>query len=333
MAFANVRTRARATRLLGPTTTARLRARDPATRAAALRELGANGEASDTRELTRARLARLVEDYEVLARSYPRGSALLVALARLHEIENLKLLLRGAHGEPAADRISALWRPLGKLATLRLADALEVRSLSDVATLAARTPYADLVGAAASADGAPGAARVELPLDRFGSLRLLAEARAVERAEPVAASLVLDLVRERDLETLVRAPAYGVAPELAPSLAVLLPDEPDAKRLSDLAAWTPDRGPLASVLPRSLAMSGSPHVDSLSALVRALRRRRRHACAAAFIGSPFRLAPAVAYLLLAEAEIRGLTALAEAAGETHADPIVDLALAGSALGD
>jgi hypothetical protein len=326
LAFANVRARARAARLHGPEMAAHLRAaRDPAARAAALRKLGAEGG-----EVLGARLAALLGDYAVLAESYPVGGSLIVALARLHELENLKLLFRAAQREIPADRWRHRWRPMGRLGTLRLADAEEVRSLRDLPASVAATPYAEVVSAAVT--GALDAATAELSFDRLGSRRLVEEADALPRAHADAAALVLDLVRERDLDALRRARAYGIAPALAAGATVLLPRERGFGDLAEIAAWKPDDGPLGKLLPRTL-LGGDALVADWNALTIALRRRRRHACAAAFIGSPLRLAPGIAYLLLAEEEVRGLVSLAEAAGDPSAGEVLARALAGSALGD
>jgi len=328
LAFANVRARCRAAGLLGPEVAAHLSAlRDPAARAAALRKLGAAGDAT---ELRRARLARLLFDYAVLAESYPVGKELLAALARLHEIENLKLLHRAARRGVPAQGLEASWRSLRGLRTLRRADADQVQSLRDLEAATAATPYAGIARASLLASLEPVSA--ELAFDRFGSRRLVEEARRLPRAHAGAAALVLDLVRERDLDTIRRAAAYGIAPELAAAGAALLGEEKGWERLAELAAWTPAEGPLGMLLPRRFLRSEALVAD-WDALEHALRRRRRRACAAAFIGAPFRLDPGVAYLLLAEEEIRGLGALAEAAGDPLQSGVVARALAGSALGD
>lgn len=329
LAFANVRARARAARLLGPEIAAHLRAvREPAARAAALRKLGFEG---DPGEIYRARLARLLADYTVLARAYPIGRGLIAALARLHEIENLKLVYRAAHRGLRADAWRQQWRPLGRLATIDRAVAEEIEDLRHLTAATMATPYAELVAAAASGEAIEPAA-AELSFDRFGSRCLVAEARALPRGEADAAALALAVVRERDLDAIRRATAYGLDPAMAAGAAVLLPDEAGFRRLADLAAWKPEDGALGRLLPRRLLGEGDLVAD-WDALELALRRRRRRACAAAFIGSPLRLAPGVAYLLLAEEETRGLAALVEAAGDPAAGRVLERALAASALGD
>ncbi len=325
LAFANVRARARAARLLGPEVAAHLRATEGAARASILRGLGGEGAG-----LHAARVARLLDDYAVLARSYPVGEALLAAMARLHEIENLKLLYRAAAKGLPPGAWRPLWRPMGPFETLRRADAEEVRTLRDLTAAARGTPYAEVVAAAASGPPLVPAA-AELSIDRLGSRRLVEAARALPRAQAGAGALALDLVRERDLDAVRRAAAYGMEPAHCAATCALLPAEKGWDRLADLAAWTPAAGPMGALLPRPL--SGGGILADWDALERALRRRRRRACAAAFIGSPFRLAPGVAYLLLAEEETRGLAALAEADGAAPADGVLSRALAGSALGD
>ena len=326
LAFANVRARARAARLLGPAAAAHLRAaREGPAREAALRAVGVEvGAADSPPSVARAPRGRLRGPREEL----PRRGGFVTALARLHEIENLKLVYRAvARGVPA-ERWRSLWRPMGRLGTLRLEEAVEARSFGDLEAAAARTPYAEAVAGAA---GAVSPEAVEGLLDRLGSRALLDRARALPRAHADAAALVLSVLRERDLDAVRRAAAYGIAPEAAAGVAVLLPDEPGWGRLAALAAWTPAEGPIGLLLPRRLLGREVPVAD-WDALEHALRRRRRSACAAAFIGSPLRLAPGVAYLLLAEEEARGLSALVEGAGD-GASGVVARALAGSALGD
>jgi hypothetical protein len=305
---------------------------DAAPRAVAFRELGLGS--GDPVEVERTRIARIVSDYAVLTASYPRGAPLLRALARLHEMENLKLLLRAVARNLPAARYLQLWRPLGTLELLHRAKAEEVCSVRDLLALAAGSPYEELIGSLFGGGGESrdASATPELALDRFGSQRLRDEAKHIEHVEPEAARLVLDLVRCRDVEMIRRAAAYGIAPELAPSLAVVVQDEPRAERLVDLAAWKPELGPIHAVLPPRLRPA-SARPATYEDLVYALRRRRRRACAAAFIGGPFRLAPAVAHLLLLEEETRGLVALAEAHTVPGADRVLDVALAGSGLGD
>ena len=326
LAFANVRARAKAARLAGPEVAAHLRAlREPAARAAFVLELGGAPQARrDVLEVHRARLARLLGDYAVLARSYPVGRELIQALAGLHEIENLKLLHRGVRRGLAPEAWRPAWRPLGQLAALELADAEEVRSARDLEVATADTPYAGLAG------GEPDA--IELALDRFGSRRLVDEVRRLPRAHADAGALVLRLVRERDLDALRRAAAYGVAPELAAGTAALLAGERGWERLPEVAAWNAEQGPLGLLLPRRLVAGLGPIAD-WDALEQALHRERRRACAAAFIGSPLRLAPGIAFLLLAEAEVRGLVALVEAGDDPAARGVVARAVAAGALGD
>lgn len=342
LAFANVRARARLARLCGPEVTAHLAmVHEPAARAAALRKLGGDGDAAS---LMAARLVRLVDDYLVLGRAYPFGGELIAALGRLHEIENLKLLWRAvvrgaAPASPASSPPSGvvpwrrLWRPLGALATLPLARAEEVRSMADLRALAADSPYGDLVAAAAATPA--GDATAELAFDRFGSERLADEARRLPASEVESRRLVEMLVRERDLDVVRRAAAYGLDVTMVAAATVLLGRERGADRLAELAAWTPAHGPLGALLPPAL-LGRETVAAEWDEVTRALRRRRRHACAVALVGAPLRLAPGVAYLLLAEEELRGLVALAEAAGGATAGALrvaLDAALSGSALGD
>jgi vacuolar-type H+-ATPase subunit C/Vma6 len=325
-AFGNARVRARKSRLLGPEDGLVLRAAcaagAPAAAATALPRLETD---------VRALFAALVDDYDVLLRGYrARGADLILGLLGLHEVENLKLVWRArARGQPLG-AWSRFWRPLGRLATLH-ADAWRV-PLTDGEALArlSGTPYAQIAASVARAHHAdPGAA--EMAFDRWASARVWQAAAALPRAEHAARTLVRSLALERDLGALHRAVASnGLSPRQAAAAPVLLGQEMDAAALEALAGWVPETGSLGSLLPPGL-LRGAP-VRDWDELSLQLRRRRRQACLRAFRAPPFQMAPAVAYLLLREAELQSLRAFAEARGWPPAPPLLDRALAASAMG-
>lgn len=123
--------------------------------------------------------------------------------------------------------------------------------------------------------------------------RMLLDAAA--QLEPLARQLVECVVRERDAELLRRGPKfYGISEAAARELTLL------------------QREPIAP---------------------EPLRRERRKLCRRAFIGHTFELAPSIAVVLLAEEELRGLTALAERRGDESFDDVVERVLLAGAMGE
>jgi hypothetical protein len=258
----------------------------------------------------RSRFAALVGDYAMVLRSFPCGHGLVRALLGLHEIENLKLGWRARQRGLPPERWTHLWRPLGRLGTLRLEHWRDSVSLSEaLATVA--PPFAKVAAAVHAAHGER-PADAELAFDRWASRRLLEEADAVGRGESVAGALVTALVRERDLDLVRRARAFGMSGDLAAAAAVALPAEIGMGPLRSLAAWTAADGPLFATLPPALLRRVGGRPVGWDDLVTLLRRARRLLCARAFRQAPFHLGGAVAYLLLREEEERSWTALAEA---------------------
>jgi vacuolar-type H+-ATPase subunit C/Vma6 len=298
-AYANARLRGMKSRLLGPQDGFALRA---APSLAALAGGLGTAPPADARQVRLELLAALVRDYGKVMASYPRGGPLFGALLGLHEIENLKLAWRAhARGLPA-ERWTPLWRPLGRLGALQLENWRRAASLREAAALARGTPYEPVVAEALRVHEKDPAS-AELSFDRFASRRLADRARSLPRKEKAARDLVLSLVRERDADAVRRAIVSGrFAPEHARQAAAVFPEDLPA------GAAPPEPGRLT-----------------------ALRRGRRKACRAAFLGPPLRLAPPVAYLLLREEEVRAVTALAEACGAPAPAEAIERAFAASAL--
>ncbi len=293
-AYGNARLRGMKSRLLGPQDGFALRAAPSL--AALAGALGATPP-EDARHFRLELFGTLVRDYSKVIASYPRGGALFAALVGLHEIENLKLFWR-AHVRQLPPKLWVpLWRPLERLASLRLEDWRRIDSLRESAALARGTAYEPAVTEALrSHEQNPVSA--EIGFDRFASRRLAAAARRLPRREKAARDLALGLVRERDADAVRRAVVSGrLAPEQARQAAAEFSDEA-----------VPEPGRLA-----------------------ALRCRRLKACRAAFLGPPLRLAPAVAYLLLREEEVRAVTAFAEACGAPAPAEALERVLSASAL--
>jgi len=237
-----------------------------------------------------APLPRLLRVYRMTLRAVPDAAALLRALLRLHEIENVKLLWRTVvrgHDLRAARR---LWIPLEDLATVA-PSAMEAPNPRALTETLARTPYGVIFADAVRSFSGDGAA--EPAFDRWGSLQLLDAARALPKHESLARRLAESVVRERDAEALRRGERwFGV---------------------SHPAALT------AGAAPR-----GGRTADAVE-----IREERLRLCRRAFIGQPFTLAPSVALVLLAEAEMRAVRALVERQGEEVLDAAATRAMAGA----
>lgn len=283
-AYGLARIRAHKAQLLTPSTVAALAAVDsPALTVPGWHDVAVTADATPIAELV---YGRLIPDYLVAMRGYPGARGVLRALAQLHEIENVKLLWRAALRHVPADRWRPSWRPLGAIETLSVNTVAEVTSLRQLVSALARTPYCELAEREMLAH-ADDLAAVEMAFDRQGSARLLETAIALPRGELVARELALGVVRERDLALAVRVVGpLGLPLELAVEMTALLGVERGAKGVAALVALEPEaRG--------------------------AIQVSRRRACRRAFLGDPFSLAPAVALVLLREAEAHALLSLAE----------------------
>lgn len=217
--------------------------------------------------------ARLIGDYVMTLRAFPAARAVLEALARLHELENVKLAWRAVvHRAPPAAWHDA-WRPMGALETVRRQDCDVLATVRQLAGVLGATPYARIARDVAAAH-ADDLAAAELAFDRWGSSALAAAALALPRRERLARDLACLVVRERDAAIMARAiQVLGVAPELAPRMCALPVEEPRGERR--------------------------------------IRAARRLACRRAFLGDPFTLAPPLALLLMREDEARALLSVGE----------------------
>jgi vacuolar-type H+-ATPase subunit C/Vma6 len=309
LAYANARVRALKSRLLTPDDAALLRAApDLPALWSVLREHGI--EAADSRQAHAALLRQLMTDYEKVLRSCPSGRGLFLALLRLHEVENLKLAWRACLRSVPVARWHSLWRPLGRLATMSVDLWGDAGSLREALPRLQATPYHEIATAVLRAHSDDLLAS-ELAFDRWANAQILAAAEDLPAHERAGKQLVRELIRERDLDTLRRAvDSYGLRPEVAIDTTVLLGREIVTKTLRRMLEWTPGRGPLAAHLPAWLLGRRGIAAD-WDDLILLLRRRRRRACQRSFLGWPFGLSAAVAYLLLREEEVRGLQALAE----------------------
>jgi hypothetical protein len=260
-------------------------------------------------ELEHVLFGRLLDDYRRVLDDYAPGRPLLRALLARHEVENLKLGWRALDRRLPADRWARLWRPFGRLETLPLESWTEASSLPDAVRATAPTPWGPIAREALETHGDDGAA-AELSLDRFAFARIAEEAERLPRRETAARRLAMSIVSERDLDAFHRAIVFsGLSPELAASTTVRLRDAFPTDALHRLAEWSSGPLPLDRRLFRGVLPPDRPIAD-WDALRRTLARERVAACRRAFAGPPFRVGPAVAFLLLREAETRGLAAIA-----------------------
>lgn len=273
----------------------------------------------------------LVDCYATVARAYHSAAPLVTALFRLHEIENIKLLWRAANLSRAP--LAECWRPLEPLASVNF----DARTLApeDLIQRLSTTPYRDIARALFRSHAGDLPA-VEMGLDRWAWQGLYAEARRLPASERRAYELVRLLVVEHDLDLLRRGRSFGLDADLVAKATIVLAGEHGAAALLDVASWPPSglatpASTLAATFPARLArLTGEPR-DWDDALL-AIRRARLRLCRRAFIGWPFQLAPAIALLLLRDAQARAAMAIAAAHTCPRADAAaVALALAPTAL--
>ncbi|MFI5177983.1 MAG: V0D/AC39 family V-type ATPase subunit [Vicinamibacterales bacterium] len=291
LAYGYARVRARKSRLLPSAVLAALATADqPALTVGAWRDLD---EESDAAALASIVYARLVSDYVVAIRAYPAAADLLRALARLHEVENVKLAWRAVTGAVPAREWRECWRPLGPLERVARAACETAGSLRQLAAVMRRTPFAVIAAAVLDAHGEDLAA-AEVAFDRWGSSAVVDAARALPRAESAARDLAFHVVRERDVMLMARAVGpLGLAPEAALRMTAVMAAESGPARMRRLVEHLADRSP------------------SLTDLRRQVRVARRLACRRAFLGNPFCLAPPIALVMLREDEARALFTVAE----------------------
>jgi hypothetical protein len=269
-AYAQARTRARRASILEPATIQALVAVPAIGAVRGWQDLRPSDDGLAT---LAAVYARLVGDYEVVIAAYPEARGALVALLRLHEIENVKLLWRAAARQAAPSEWRHCWRPLGRLAAVA-ADALRPGATpGELAAALAPTPYGAIAGEALRAHAADLAA-AELAFDRFASQAVAAAATGLPARERSARALLYAVLAERDAALVERATAtLGISAERARSLTALgaLPRQVvDRRRLCRRCFATE---PYALALPIALVLLREDECRQLVTL--AERRARR----------------------------------------------------------
>ena len=268
----------------------------------------------------------IVRWYVRLAAIYASGVPLLRALFRRHEAENVKLLWRAAmRGRPPA---ASCWRPLEPLASVSWT--ARVLTPHELVQHLDASPYG-AIGRALLRSHAADLPAAEIGLDRWVWNAILDEIQRLPASERDAGALVRLLAVEHDVGVLRRGPSLGFEPDLVAKSTVVLSRECRLDRLTSAAAWRPDRGSLSRVLPRALTriVADAATWDDVE---HELRRARLRACRRAFVGWPFRLAPAIAALLLCEEQAHAAMSVAAARARGGAAVAhLPLALAASGL--
>jgi vacuolar-type H+-ATPase subunit C/Vma6 len=327
--FGNARVRALRSRLLSGADAFRLRS--ATTLSALAQAVGLEPVPAGPAQFARGIWPRFIDDCQKVRSSFRRGPQILAALIGVWEVENLKLAWR-ARSRGAPPSWVELWRPFGSVESLPLDPWREAASLAEAVAACDGSPWGGAAKEALAAHGRdPHAA--ELALDRYAWRRLGEEARQLPRSERRAQRLVRDLVEERDWNTIGRGVGvFGWSPDVALAMAVELPRRFRSRELRPALEWRPADGPLGRRLPRSLSLR-DPGVLGWDDWISALRRHRLAASRRAFRRSPFGLAAAIALLLLRNAEVRALVALAEAIEGGDAAGAVVRTLAASAIGE
>ncbi len=274
LAFANARVRALKSRLLGREIVVR------ASRSATARQRSlCTGRAAAFREL--------VDWYHIVLTSYPGGQALILALLRRHEIENVKLAWRAIVGRHPYSRWAGLWIPLDRLATVRIDDCRDCHSLDALVEALRTTPYAEIGDAMrrAHAHDLPAA---EIGFDRWASRAIVREADALPPRDVTARDLALAVVRERDINIIGRARRSELDAELlAGTLGYLHRELSPAELIAPCRRGRRPTGPLATALPRRWHARRREPGRGLGRLAAApAKRPPRHCAAGRFSNSP-----------------------------------------------
>lgn len=284
----------------------------------------------DLAALANERFRKLIDYYAILIASYPIGQSLLLALVRLHETENLKLVWRAILRGVPPDRWLPLWIPLGSLAAFDAEGCHDCRSLRALHTVLEGTPYHGIAGQMRRAH-ADDVAAAELGFDRWASRSVIDAALSLPAREHRARDLAIALVRERDLNVVRRARTYALPPDATAGAVAFLAGELGSAGVLALADWTPADGPLWTRLPRPWVRRVG-RVADWHALLLAWRRTRRAECHRSFLAPPLCLAPGLAVLLLHEEDVRALRALGESGGDAEPSAAVEWVLAAGGLG-
>lgn len=192
--------------------------------------------------------ARLMTFYRTAIDAYGEDAHVFVAMLRLHELENLKLIWRAVTRSLPADEWVPYWRDVwDRHSCLSLRALKDATSVRDLAERLKGTPYADIARRVAEAHGNDLAA-AELAFDQWGTamlvregLQSLADARNAElkKRGPAALRAVLgqaeslSYVRRRRRTTTSQVVPHPF--RLDPAISILLLAEDELRAINRLA--------------------------------------------------------------------------------------------------
>ncbi len=154
----------------------------------------------------RAVLARLMALYRAAIELYPEHRDLFLAMLRLHELENVKLLWRAVMRQSPREEWMEHWRDVESAAGSPALPCPRSTpdSLHDLARFLEHTAYAGLARRVVAEHGGDRAA-AELAFDQWGTSMLLRAAHALPAKERLARQLLDSLAASRNAEL------YGVS--------------------------------------------------------------------------------------------------------------------------
>ena len=319
----NALVRGMVSRLLGPAEWQRLLAANDVPevlRLLADSPYGEGMQAAESRDLLatgRALRQSLVDAYDRLIRSLggPRRNLVVLAL-RVHELDNLKAILRAIAGRVPRQEVLPLLFPLGRHSRLPVDALLEVDELSQAVEVLAGFPYGRVLGFALeryAQERTLFPVEVALDLDYYRRLWAGVEALGdLDRA--VAVRLVGTRYDVLNLDWLIRFRLlYRLSPQEIFNYTL-----PHGYRLTDTvirrAGAADDLAGIVAELPQPYreilrAVGGGP-----TAVEEAELRLYRHLTAvarSALVGYPFQIGEVLAYLWLREAEVHDLEVVLE----------------------
>ncbi len=268
---------------------------------------------------------RLAEVCESLVRTAPlEAHGVLAQLYALHEVNNLKAVLRAVAATSARAGHAATWEdirpllfPIQYTARLPFQSMLESGSVSAAVELLRGTPYFEPLSFGLKRYSTEQSLfPLEVALDLYYWRRLWGEARLLMGEDQTQAMRVVGALV--DTNNLMWAIRYRVYQSLSEEELINY-TLPFGFRVRDqdvraIAAGADIAVVIRRIFPRvtSLEEFLSQPRTGLPRLELELRRYVMHQCLAAFVGNPFHIGIPLAYLALHDLELQDLTVLAEA---------------------
>lgn len=223
-----------------------------------------------------------------------------------HEVDNLKVLLRGIAARMPADAIRPLLAPLDGIATLDLSSLAASRGVPDLVDRLVRTPYGPALRHALSHWRASGVFALEVAVELDFYDRLWTATTTLRRRDREAARDLLGVLFDvLNISWIVRyREAYGLSPE--ETLAYTLREGRwlTASRRRTLAGLA--RSPWETALERTPYASAFTPDGGFEVPAVALTRMVAQAVQAACGGYPFHVAVPLACVMAYDIEVRDL---------------------------